>query len=58
MVGDEGLPSTLTADASSPGVSLVRRIANHFRSGIVEGQYRGGARLPTVRHVAGRGATR
>ena len=27
MVGDEGLPSIFTADASSPGVSLVRRIA-------------------------------
>jgi GntR family transcriptional regulator/MocR family aminotransferase len=52
MPGDEGLSSTFAADPSSPGLSLVRRIANHFRSGIVEGQYRVGTRLPTVRHVA------
>lgn len=52
MADDEGLPSTFTVDPPSPGVSLVRRIANHFRAGIVNGQYRVGARLPTVRHVA------
>ena len=44
---------TATAvDALDGGGSLARRIANHFRSGIVDGQYRAGARLPTVRSVA------
>jgi DNA-binding transcriptional MocR family regulator len=39
-------------DSPAGGGSLTRRIANHFRSGIVDGQYRAGARLPTVRSVA------
>ena len=52
MLGNDGFALTSAADPASESLSLARRIANHFRSGIVEGQYRVGARLPTVRSVA------
>ncbi len=54
MLDDPAALALSSADVSPDGLPLARRIANHFRSGILGGEYGVGARLPTVRSVAAR----
>jgi DNA-binding transcriptional MocR family regulator len=54
MLDDPAAFASSRGDVQPDGLPLARRIANHFRSGILEGEYVVGARLPTVRSVAAR----